>query len=58
VIYAYLDLINVLINAGSNTRFVKVLTTKVIEVSQPKALVPPKSLKQNITNPATNTKEV
>ena len=54
----YFDLIKDLINAGSNTKFVSVLTTKVIEVNQPSALVPPKSLKQNIIKPATNTKEV
>jgi hypothetical protein len=47
-----------LINAGSNTKFVSVLTTKVIEVNQPNALVPPKSLKQKIIKPATNTKDV
>ena len=46
------------IKAGNNTRFVNVLTTSVKEVNQPSALVPPKSLKQNIMNPATNTSEV
>jgi hypothetical protein len=54
----YFDFIKDLINAGSNTKLVSVLTTKVIEVNQPSALVPPKSLKQNIIKPATNTKEV
>ena len=54
----YFDLIKDLINAGSNTKFVSVLTTKVIEVNQPNALVPPKSLKQKMIKPATNTKEV
>ena len=54
----YFVLMKALINAGSSTKFVNVLTTNVIEVSQPKALVPPKSLKQNMTKPATNTKEV
>ena len=54
----YFDLIKVLISAGSNTKFVSVLTTNVIEVSQPKAFVPPKSLKQNMINPATNTRDV
>ena len=47
-----------LISAGSNTKFVNVLTTNVIEVNQPSAFVPPKSLKQNIINPATNTRDV
>jgi hypothetical protein len=42
---------NVLINAGSKTKLVKVLTINVKDVNQPKALVPPKSLKQKITNP-------
>jgi hypothetical protein len=51
-------LINVLINAGNNTKLVKVLTISVNEVNQPNAFVPPKSLKQNITKPATNTREV
>lgn len=54
----YFDLIKDFIKAGSNTKFVSVLTTKVIEVNQPSAFVPPKSLKQNIIKPATNTKEV
>lgn len=54
----YFDLIKDFIRAGSNTKFVSVLTTKVIEVNQPNAFVPPKSLKQNIIKPATNTKEV
>jgi hypothetical protein len=51
-------LIKVFIKAGNKIKFVKVLTTSVSEVSQPNALVPPKSLKQKITKPATNTKEV
>jgi hypothetical protein len=54
----YFVFMKALINAGNSTKFVNVLTTKVIEVNQPKALVPPKSLKQNMTKPATNTKEV
>jgi hypothetical protein len=54
----YFDLIKDLIKAGSNTKFVSVLTTKVMEVNQPNALVPPKSLKQKMIKPATNTKEV
>jgi len=45
-------------SAGNKIKLVKVLTTKVREVSQPKAFVPPKSLKQKITNPATNTIDV
>ena len=54
----YFVFMKALINAGSSTKFVNVLTTKVIEVNQPKALVPPKSLKQNMINPATNTRDV
>jgi hypothetical protein len=54
----YFALIKDLINAGSSTKLVNVLTTNVMDVSQPKAFVPPKSLKQNMINPATNTKEV
>ncbi len=54
----YFVFMKALINAGSSTKFVNVLTTNVIEVNQPKAFVPPKSLKQNMTKPATNTKEV
>ena len=48
----------VFIKAGSNIKLVNVLTTSVSDVSQPNALVPPKSLKQKITKPATSTKEV
>ncbi len=58
VYFDYLDFIKALIKAGSKTKLVKVLTTKVIDVSHPSALVPPKSLKQKIINPATNTNEV
>ena len=54
----YFFFMKALIKAGSNTKLVSVLTTKVIEVNQPKALVPPKSLKQNMINPATNTRDV
>ena len=46
------------INTGKSTRLVSVPTTNVSEVSQPKALVPPKLLKQKITNPAISTREV
>jgi hypothetical protein len=35
-----------------------VATNKVIEVSQPKAKVPPKLLPQNMMNPAIKTNEV
>lgn len=45
-------------NAGKKTRLAKVAVTKVSEVSQPKANVPPKLLKQKITKPAINTIEV
>ena len=44
--------------AGSNTKLVSVAVTKVSEVSQPRAIVPPKSLKQKITNPAIKTRDV
>ena len=48
----------VFIKAGNNIKLVNVLTTKVSEVNHPNAWVPPNSLKQNITKPATNTKLV
>ncbi len=35
-----------------------VATNKVTDVSQPRAMVPPKLLKQNIINPAIKTSEV
>ena len=41
---------------GNNT--VIVATTSVIDVSQPSARMPPKSLKQKITKPAISTIEV
>ena len=44
--------------AGRSTRLVKVAVINVIDVNQPKALVPSKPLKQKITNPAIRTKEV
>ena len=44
--------------AGNNTRFVNVAVTRVRDVSQPKALVPPKPLKQKITKPAIRTRLV
>jgi hypothetical protein len=46
------------IKTGNNTRLVIVPTTNVNEVSQPNALVPPKSLKLKMMNPAIKTKEV
>lgn len=58
VYFDYLDFIKALIKAGSSTKLVNVLTTNVIDVSHPRALVPPKSLKQNMIKPATNTNEV
>jgi hypothetical protein len=51
-------LIKVLISAGNKIKLVNVLTIKVKDVSHPNAFVPPKSLKQNIINPATKTKDV
>ena len=45
-------------NTGRKTRLVIVATNKVMEVNQPKAMVPPKLLKQNIMNPAIKTSEV
>jgi len=47
-----------MISTGNNIKLVNVPTTNVKEVSHPNALVPPKWLKQNITKPAINTKEV
>jgi hypothetical protein len=50
---------DIVINStGNKIKLVIVPITKVKEVSQPKDLVPPKSLKQKITNPAINTNEV
>ena len=43
---------------GKRIRFVKVATSNVVEVNQPKAKVPPKLLKQKITKPAIKTKDV
>jgi hypothetical protein len=45
-------------NTGSNKRLVIVATNKVIEVSHPRAKVPPKLLAQKIINPAVSTSEV
>jgi len=53
---AFLEVL--IINTGNNIRLVSVPVIKVREVSHPKPLVPPKPLKQKITNPAINTNEV
>jgi len=45
-------------SAGNKVRLATVATTKVNEVSQPNALVPPKPLKQKITKPAIKTMDV
>ena len=45
-------------STGNKIKLVKVATSNVIEVSQPKDLVPPKLLTQKIMNPAINTIEV
>jgi hypothetical protein len=45
-------------NAGSRTRFVTVAVTSVRDVSQPRACVPPKPLKQKMIKPAMSTNEV
>ena len=45
-------------NTGNKVRLVKVATNSVTDVNQPKANVPPKLLKQNMTKPAINTSEV
>ena len=47
-----------MIRAGRRTRLEKVAVIKVKEVSQPSAFVPPKPLKQKITNPAMSTIDV
>lgn len=47
-----------IISTGSRIKLVKVPTTSVKEVSHPRALVPPKSLQQKMTNPAMSTREV
>ena len=44
--------------AGRRTRFVKVAVTRVSDVSQPRAWVPSKPLKQNIMKPVISTSEV
>ena len=44
--------------AGKKIKFVSVAITRVSEVSQPSACVPPKPLKQKITNPAIRTRDV
>jgi hypothetical protein len=51
-------LASAIISTGNKTRLVSVPVTNVSDVSQPNAFVPPKSLKQKITNPATSTSEV
>jgi hypothetical protein len=43
---------------GRKTRLVSVASTRVKDVSHPNAWVPPKPLKQKMTNPAINTREV
>jgi hypothetical protein len=45
-------------NTGRKTRLVIVAITSVSDVNQPNASIPPKSLKQKMTNPAVNTSEV
>ena len=45
-------------STGNKTRFVIVAVTKVTDVSQPSANVPPKLLAQNIINPAVSTSDV
>ncbi len=43
---------------GNKIRLVTVATNKVKDVNQPNAWVPPKPLKQKITNPAISTMDV
>ena len=45
-------------SAGSSVRVSRVATTSVGDVNYPNACVPPKPLKQNITNPAVKKIEV
>ena len=45
-------------NTGNKMRLVKVATSRVKEVSQPNACVPPNPLKQKIIKPAIKTIEV
>ncbi len=54
----FLFLTNEMSRAGRSTRFVRVASTRLKEVSHPSALVPPKLLKQKITKPAIKTIEV
>jgi hypothetical protein len=58
ITYPFLSLVLLISNAGNRIRLVKVATTRVREVSQPRAWVLPKPLKQNIIKPAINTREV
>jgi hypothetical protein len=46
------------ISTGSKIKLVNVPTTRVNDVSQPRAIVPPKLLKQKMIKPAINTNEV
>ena len=57
-IYYFFFLAKALIKTGSRIRLVSVPDNKVKDVSQPSALVPPKSLKQKIIKPAINTIDV
>lgn len=45
-------------STGNKIKLVMVAVTKVKEISQPSANVPPKLLAQKMTNPAVNTKDV
>jgi hypothetical protein len=47
-----------IIKAGRKVRFASVATIRVREVNHPNACVPPKPLKQKITNPAIKKTEV
>ena len=59
VFYFIVSFLLVVINkTGNKTRLVIIATNNVREVSQPSACVPPKSDKQKIMKPATNTSEV
>jgi hypothetical protein len=47
-----------MISTGKSTRFVRVPTTRVKDVNQPNAFVPPKSLNTKMIKPAIRTRDV
>src|SRR5687768_14762543 len=56
--FYFFNFVKLISSAGNKTRLAMVAATKVREVNQPRACVPPKLLKQKITKPAISTIEV